>query len=126
VPGTPLGRHAIETLLATFAGGLAFAVAYEKTASVPLLIAIHLAYDNLAVTQGWLNVRHESVFEALLFLIWIGGGGAVVFLCRRRIVNRIGSEPDRTTGSAVAWIAALGFGGVFPVIVAWMRLWLGI
>jgi membrane protease YdiL (CAAX protease family) len=124
VPGTPLDRHLIETLLATFAGGLAFAVAYEKTASLPLLVAVHLAYDILAVTQGWLNVRHEGVLEAALFLIWIGGGGALAFSFRRRAVHRSGGEPERRRVSALAWIAALGFGGVFPLILAWMRLWL--
>jgi len=126
VPGTPLDRHEIETLLATFAGGLAFAVAYEKTDSIPLLIALHLGYDNLAVIQGWLNVHRERALEALLFVFWIGGGAVMALLAHRRSVTRLEWEPDRWKASATGWTASLGFGLAVPLILARMRLWLGI
>src|SRR5437773_3785096 len=83
VPGSPVDRHEIETWLATFAGGAVLAAAYERTASVLLLIAIHLVYDTLAVAQTCLHVGHERAAEAVLFLVWLAAAGALAWRLRR-------------------------------------------
>jgi membrane protease YdiL (CAAX protease family) len=132
VPGTPLDRHQIETLIATFTGGLVLSIAYERTASLPLLIVVHLSYDLLAVAQGWLNVQHLRLAEACLFLLWIAPSGLLAWRRRRAIPRELelpaGSfrESDaprelRTT-SAMPWIASLFFGVAVPLGLAWLRM----
>ena len=128
VPGTPMDRHEVESLAATFAGGIVLAAAYERSASLPLLIAIHLAYDGLAVAQGWLNFQRLRIAEACLFLLWLGASG---LLLRRlsRLGRARGAQPSWDGLEAagmrlsvpVAWAAALLFGGAIPVLLVWIR-----
>ncbi len=78
-PGWIWDRHGIETGLALVAGGLVLAASYEATASLPLLVAVHLIYDDLAVVQAWLNVRGAREAEAALFLLWLSVTGALAW-----------------------------------------------
>ena len=130
VPGTPLDRHQIETLLATFTGGLVLSIAYERTASLTLLIVVHLSYDILAIAQGWLNIQHLRIAEAFLFLLWIGPAGLLAWRWRR--ATPWGSAPARSFRksdapgelraiSAIPWMASLFFGAAIPLGLAWMR-----
>lgn len=134
VPGTPLDRHAIEMLIATCAGGLVLSIAYERTASLPLLIVVHLSYDYLAVAQGWLNVQHLRLAEVCLFLLWIGSTGLIAW--RRRAINHgielpavsakgTGGSLELSTNWVMPWFAALIFGAACPLLLAWMRMRLG-
>jgi membrane protease YdiL (CAAX protease family) len=135
VPGTPLDRHEIETLLATFAGGLVLSITYEKTRSLPLLILVHLSYDFLAVIQGWLNVQHQRLAEACLFLLWIGFSSLLAWGPARAFHHRpeslgsagaeIGSQALPSSG-AISWMAAMFFGAAVPLLLAWTRVRLGI
>ncbi|MCI0657094.1 MAG: CPBP family intramembrane metalloprotease [Acidobacteria bacterium] len=135
VPGTPLDRHQIETLLATFTGGLVLSIAYERTASLPLLIVVHLSYDILAVVQGWLNVQHLRLAEACLFLLWIAPAGLLVWRSRRAIPRglELPAGPFRESDapgemgatSAMRWMASLFFGVAVPLGLSWMRTRLG-
>lgn len=96
VPGFRWDRHRIETELALVAGGLILAAAYEKTASLPLLIGVHLIYDNLAVVQAWLNVGQAHGAEAVLFLLWLTVSGA--------LAGTLGQAPNpRRSGRLGAW-----------------------
>ncbi len=130
VPGTPLDRHAIETQLATFAGGMVFAAAYERTGNLWMLIAIHLVYDCLAVAQALLNVRHARGAEVAVFLLWLASSGVLAWRWHR---PGAGSTADRATESrleramhpAAAWAAAAIFGCGFPLLLVWIRIRLG-
>ena len=90
-PGWIWDRHGIETALALVAGGLVLAAAYEMTARLALLVAVHLAYDLLAVVQAWLNVRQAHAAEAALFVLWLSVSGAlawkIVPLFRDRVLR---------------------------------------
>jgi membrane protease YdiL (CAAX protease family) len=133
VPGTPWDRHEIETLAGTFAGGLVLASAYERIGRLLPLIALHLAYDLLAVLQAWLHVTHQSVAEFCLFLVWIG---ASWMAAGRPGLRAPASRGDGTesremsatrgaNGTLVSWLAALLFGAGWPAVLAWIRLRLG-
>jgi len=129
-PGAALDRHMIETLVAVFAGGLVLASVYERTRSVPLLVAIHLIYDLLAVAQASLNVERRVAAEAVLFALWIGGSGWLAWQGRRAAVAGAVPDPERAVSHAtgrnearpMAWLAALAFGGALPLALAWLRL----
>jgi membrane protease YdiL (CAAX protease family) len=129
-PGAALDRHLIETLVAVFAGGLILASVYERTRSVPLLIAIHLIYDLLAVAQASLNVDRRAAAEAALFALWIGGCGWLAWQGRRAAVAGSLPGPERAESHAtgrsevrpMAWLAALAFGGALPLALAWIRM----
>jgi len=82
-PGWIWDRHGIETELALLAGGLVFAVTYEVTASLPILVGVHLIYDNLAVVQAWLNVRQARSAETALFVLWLSIAGALAWKAGR-------------------------------------------
>lgn len=128
VPGTPIDRHLVETLLAVFAGGVVLAVIFEATGSLALLVVVHLAYDLLAVTQATLNVTGARLAEAALFVAWIGGA-AVIAHAARRTPLPLSSPPWREAGRvsiprvrrAVEWAAAIAFGGGVPLALVWLR-----
>jgi membrane protease YdiL (CAAX protease family) len=131
VPGTPLDRHEIETLLATFAGGLVLSITYERAASLSLLIVVHLSYDLLAVAQAWLNVERLRLAEAFLFLLWIGFSGLLAWGRRGAFPPRHGTLSGVTVAEAgslylhrsraMPWIASLFFGAAVPFLLAWIR-----
>jgi len=122
VPGWTWDRHRIETEIALLAGGLVLAAAFEKAASVPLLVAVHLTYDNLAVVQAWLNVRGARGAEAALFLLWLAVSGTLAWRCRRpeRASRAIGPSPG--VSAAAEWMAAALFGCGLPLAIDWIRL----
>jgi len=131
-PGTALDRHAIETLLATFVGGMVLAAAFERAPSVRLLVAVHCAYDYLAVGQAWLDVGHQRAFEAILFASWIGVTGLVAWRMRRRIEGgwiptepAPGDPPARAVRVIGEWCAAVAYGGGLPVVIGLIRLFVG-
>lgn len=125
-PGAALDRHLIETLIALFAGGLILAAVYERTRSVPLLVAIHLVYNLLAVAQASLNVDRRAGAEAALFALWIAGSGALAWRGRRAAgpgpARAVGHATGRNEVRPVAWLAALAFGGALPLALAWLRV----
>jgi len=129
-PGSPLDRHAIEMLIATFIGGLAFAVAYERTGGLLLLVSIHLAYNFLAVAQTWMHLVHDIVSEAGLFSFWLTLAGALAWSGRLSRGGfdapsaEVASPQSRApaTSRLFAWIFALGFGCVLPLLLAWIRI----
>jgi len=138
VPWSPVDGHQIETLLGTFAGGLLLAAAYERTASLRLLIAIHLVYDCLAVAQTWTHVGDARGAEATIFIVWLAATGGLT-AARARLGRRGsipagvapagGPFPDRPLEPAArradGWVAAVVFGCGVPVLLAWVRLRLG-
>ena len=138
VPWTPLDGHQVETLLGTFAGGLLLAWAYERTASVRLLIAIHLVYDGLAVGQTWMHVGRARAAEAALFIVWLAATGGLA--AARSGLWRGGSiltgvapagepvpdrPPEPATQRVAGWMAAAVFGCGVPLLLAWIRIRLG-
>jgi membrane protease YdiL (CAAX protease family) len=130
-PGTPLDRQMTLSLLAALAGGLALAHAYERIGSVAWLIAIHLVYDALAVAQAWLDVARARLAEFALFAAWLALAGGIGSRLRRpgAVAGAPGGAKNLRTVSAggpatnlLQWIAALGFGLLYPLLLAWIRI----
>jgi membrane protease YdiL (CAAX protease family) len=126
VPGTPLDRHAIESELALVAGGMVFAAAYERAGNLWMMIAIHLIYDGLAIAQGLLNVRHDRLAEATVFLLWLAVSGLLGWRWRRTpAASAPDGPPEPAAHRAAAWASAAVFGCGFPLLLVWIRIRLG-
>jgi hypothetical protein len=109
-----------EVVVAIACGGWLLARLYEVSGRLGLLIATHLAYDYLAIAQGWLNVEQRRPAEAGLFAAWLGGSALLAWGCRRSH----GREPGVRAAPARPALGAAGailFGLALPLAVKWIR-----
>ncbi|HKQ62294.1 MAG TPA: hypothetical protein VJS92_13465, partial [Candidatus Polarisedimenticolaceae bacterium] len=96
LPPAGLGSaHALTVLAGVGAGGLLLAGLWERTAQAGLLVAVHLAYDLLAIGQGWLHVHGQTPAEWLLLAVWILAAAALPWALTPGTVfrTREGQEP---------------------------------
>jgi hypothetical protein len=135
MPSALLSLRDAALLGALVVGGGILAWLYEASGSLAALVAVHLAYDSLAVGQGWLHVYGHRLAEGALWVTWLAGSaGLTIAIARvgrprreatRDATSREVGEPSSATSPLAAswlrWAAALVLAFGLPALLAWIR-----